>query len=184
MPLHHAVHVATGFALAAAALLMANEIPDSSVVEPGRPADRGGRFLAHVSTDKPIYRAGEKVFLRGVVLGALDHRPLGRQSNALVTITGPKGEQVANGYAPVEDGVAAFNWEVPDGAAGGPYTAKLGFPFDGFPPAVRKFDVRAYRAPRLKSQIVFLRDGYGPGDTVRASLHVERAEGGRPPART
>ncbi|HEY7120163.1 MAG TPA: alpha-2-macroglobulin family protein, partial [Tepidisphaeraceae bacterium] len=43
-----------------------------------------------------------------------------------------------------------------------------------------KFDIRAYRAPRLKSQIVFVRDGYGPGDTVNASVHVDRAEGGIP----
>ena len=47
-------------------------------------------------------------------------------------------------------------------------------------PSERKFDIRAYRAPRLKSQIVFVRDGYGPGDTVTANLHVERAEGGIP----
>src|SRR6516165_5909374 len=47
-------------------------------------------------------------------------------------------------------------------------------------PAERKFDIRAYRAPRLKSLLVFLRDGYGPGDTVSANLHVERAEGGIP----
>jgi len=40
--------------------------------------------------------------------------------------------------------------------------------------------VRAYRAPRLKSQIEFLRDGYGPGDTVTATLDVKRAEGGVP----
>src|SRR5690606_28850317 len=31
-----------------------------------------------------------------------------------------------------------------------------------------------------KSQIKFLRDGYGPGDTVVATLHTERAEGGIP----
>src|SRR5262249_9755972 len=42
------------------------------------------------------------------------------------------------------------------------------------------FDIRTYRAPRLKTQIAFVRDGYGPGDTVNASLHVERAEGGVP----
>src|SRR5262249_5914700 len=31
-----------------------------------------------------------------------------------------------------------------------------------------------------KSQIIFVRDGYGPGDMVAATLHVERAEGGVP----
>src|SRR5205814_2044141 len=92
----------------------------------------------------------------------------------------PKGEIVASAYSPIEDSVAASNWEVPDGAAGGQYTAKMEFPSEGFPPAVRKFEVRAYRAPRLKGEIIFLRDGFGPGDIVRASMHVERAEGGIP----
>ncbi len=57
---------------------------------------------------------------------------------------------------------------------------KVSYPWTGDAPAERKFDVRAYRAPRLKSQIEFLRDGYGPGDTVTATLDVKRAEGGVP----
>ena len=37
------------------------------------------RFLAHVSTDKPVYRSGEKVYVRAVLLHAADHTPLGRR---------------------------------------------------------------------------------------------------------
>jgi uncharacterized protein YfaS (alpha-2-macroglobulin family) len=69
---------------------------------------------------------------------------------------------------------------VPEEQAGGEYTIKLSYPWHGYAPAERTFDVRAYRAPRLKSQIKFLRDGYGAGDTVVATLHTERAEGGIP----
>src|SRR5437763_1206522 len=43
-----------------------------------------------------------------------------------------------------------------------------------------KFEVGAYRAPRRKGEIVFLREGFGPGDIVKASLHVERAQSGIP----
>ena len=140
------------------------------------------RYLGHLSTDKPIYRAGERIYLRGVVLGALDHAPLPDNSSgyAGLEINGPKGERLLNQFAQVQDSVAAFNWDVPTDAAGGQYTAAIRFPQNGFPPAERKFEVRAYRATRLKGEIVFLRDGFGPGDTVRASLHVERAEGGLP----
>ena len=74
----------------------------------------------------------------------------------------------------------SFVWQVPPGQAGGEYTLRVSYPNDGLPPAERKFDVRAYRPPRLKSQIVFLRDGYGPGDAVTATVKVERAEGGLP----
>ncbi|HEX3358048.1 MAG TPA: alpha-2-macroglobulin family protein, partial [Tepidisphaeraceae bacterium] len=35
-------------------------------------------------------------------------------------------------------------------------------------------------APRIKGEIVFLRDGFGAGDVVKASMRAERAEGGIP----
>src|SRR5256714_7260847 len=77
------------------------------------------------------------------------------------------------------DSVAGFSWDIPAGQAGGEYTIRVSdSSAHGW--AERKFDIRAYRAPRLKSQIVFVRDGYGPGDMVAANLHVERAEGGIP----
>src|SRR5262249_30678982 len=97
-------------------------------------------------------------------------------------IIGPKGDAVASGAAVAQEGVVGFSWQIPDDLAGGEYTAKISFPQYGHTPTERKFDIRAYRAPRLKTQIKFLRDGYGQGDEVVASLHVERAEGGVPDA--
>jgi len=139
------------------------------------------RYLTHLSTDKPIYRIGETVFLRGVMLHANTHKPLPEATtDAVVEIRGPKGDVVGGGWVRTEGSVLAFQWLVPDGQPGGEYTAKVSFPSAGYAPAERKFDVRAYRVPRLKSQIVFLRDGYGPGDRVTATLQVNRAEGGVP----
>lgn len=149
----------------------------------GKKVDLGGaeRYRAHIATDKPIYRAGETVYVRAAVLRADTHAPLpGGHATALVEIKGPKGDTVATGQPHGQDSVVAFQWPVPEGQAGGQYTIKLTFPFEGHAPAERTFEIRAYRAPRLKSQIVFLRDGYGPGDQVSASLHTERAEGGIP----
>ena len=147
--------------------------------------DLGGveRYLTHISTDKPIYRTGERVYVRGVVLGANDHVPLtspqGATGRVSFQIKGPKGETVTSGASAVIDSVVGFSWDIPANQAGGEYTVRISHPL-GDAPAERKFDIRAYRAPRLKSQIVFIRDGYGPGDTVTANLHVERAEGGVP----
>jgi len=140
------------------------------------------RYLAYLSTDKPIYRAGETIYMRGVILHHATRVPFpaNRQVHALVEIRGPRGDVVAGGPAASEESVLGFQWTVPDGQAGGEYTIKATFPGHGYPPAERKFDIRAYRAPRLKSQIKFIRDGYGPGDEVAATLHVERAEGGIP----
>src|SRR3954466_12951439 len=95
----------------------------------------GDRFLAHVSIDKPIYRAGEHVYVRGVVLGANDRKPLApdKQTAAMVQITGPKGEIVTSASTSIQDSVAGFEWIVPDDASGGQYTATISFPWTGFP---------------------------------------------------
>lgn len=149
-----------------------------------KPEMLGGkeRFLTHVSTDKPIYRSGEKVYVRGVILDAHDHKPLDEKKKlqAQLSIKGPKGDVVARSSTTSQNSTVGFSWKVPDGQAGGEYTAEISSPWTGGPPAQRTFEIRAYRAPRLKSQIEFLRDGYGPGDDVSASLKVERAEGGFP----
>jgi uncharacterized protein YfaS (alpha-2-macroglobulin family) len=152
-------------------------------VQVAQTADLGGpqRYLTHLSTDKPIYRPGEKMYVRGVILDAANHRPLAEEGfGALVQINGPKGDIVAQGFAAIQDSVLGFQWDIPAEQAGGEYSIKVSHPMTGHPPAERKFDIRAYRAPRLKSQIVFVRDGYGPGDEVAAGLSVQRAEGGVP----
>jgi uncharacterized protein YfaS (alpha-2-macroglobulin family) len=140
------------------------------------------RYLTHVSSDKPLYRPGETVYIRGVVLHAVSRKPLAdkQQAGAQIQITGPKGNIVATGYVRSENSTVGFAWKVPAEQVGGEYTAKITYPRHGFAPGERKFDVRSYRAPRLKNQIVFVRDGYGPGDTVAAVLRSERAEGGFP----
>ncbi len=139
------------------------------------------RYVVHVATDKPIYRTSERLYVRGMFLRADGHTPMTPSLNptASFEIKGPKGDTVASGSAAIIDSVAGFSWDIPAGQAGGEYTVRISHPSaDGR--AERKFDIRTYRAPRLKSQIVFVRDGYGPGDMVAANLHVERAEGGIP----
>ncbi len=140
------------------------------------------RYLTHVSTDKPIYKPGEMMYVRGALLHHATHKPLPEQQqlSGLVEIVGPKGDGVASGFVNSEDSLLGFSWQIPEEIAGGEYTAKISYPGPGHPPAERKFDIRNYRSPRLKSQIKFVRDGYGPGDQVNATLHVERAEGGVP----
>lgn len=144
--------------------------------------DLGGkdRFLAYVSTDKPVYRSGEKVYVRSVLLDAASHRPSSKAVNAFFQVKGPRGNILTSGYAGTQDGVSGFAWDVTADVPGGEYLLSVTYPNFGTPPAVRKFDVRAYRAPRIKTQIKFQRDGYGPGNTVVATLEANRAEGGKP----
>ncbi len=144
------------------------------------------RYLTHISTDKPIYRLGEKVYVRGVMLNAANRKPMSAEAGATaaIQIRGPKGDVVASGSARTQDSVWSFEWPVPDAQSGGEYSIQANYHGQGFAPAERKFDIRAYRAPRLNSHITFLRDGYGPGDKVTATLEVKRAEGGVPSGAT
>src|SRR5215468_3620018 len=179
-----AAAVSIGCLFIAATFILGSQAPAPSATRQVAD-DLGGveRYLTHVSTDKPIYRTGERVYVRGVVLGALDHFPMtspaGSTGMAFFEIKGPKGDTVASGVSTTIDSVVGFSWDIPANQAGGEYTVRISHPL-GDNPSERKFDIRAYRAPRLKSQIVFVRDGYGPGDTVNANLHVERAEGSVP----
>jgi len=177
------------------------------------------RYLTHISTDKPIYRAGETVFVRGTILHAFSHRPyhvvqqelaeqaqreqaqqqqqeaqadadqdrpvriqppFQQQLMPTIEIKDATGATIATSRSRVEDSVFGFSWVVPEGQAGGQYTVKVSYPWSGLAPVERTFDIRAYRAPRIRSQIEFLQDGYGPGDTVVATLEATRAEGGIP----
>jgi hypothetical protein len=179
------------------------------------------RYLTHLTTDKPIYRAEETVYVRGTILHAFTQKPiddkkeeieaLNKQINVLqeankpenrealralyrqraelqqqtrlnpmVEIKDPKGATVVSGRTGIQDSTLGFKWEVPEDQAGGEYTVKVTYPWAGLAPAERTFDIRAYRPPRIKTQIDFLKDGYGPGDTVVATIEATRAEGGIP----
>ena len=141
------------------------------------------RYLTYVSTDKPIYKAGDTFFARGALLHAISHKPIAMDSSrntARVRIQSAKGVEISQGNAPVRDSVWAFSWKLPANLPGGEYRVLVDYPSGGYAPAERNFEVRSYRAPRLRSQISFLKDGYGPGEKVSATLKVTRAEGGVP----
>jgi hypothetical protein len=113
--------------LAAAAAIAAGPGPQAAPLDDvkstvAHPAD--DRYLTHVSTDKPIYRSGETVYVRAVTLNALTRTPLKSPVMGTMEIVGPKGEIITTGYANFEDSVAGFSWTVPDGQAGGEYTVR------------------------------------------------------------
>jgi len=149
--------------------------------------DLGGdeRYLIYASTDKPLYREAESLYLRAVFLNAADNTPVNSSANngqigINVKIRGPKGDFVFQGYGAGDDSTAGIKWDIPLGTPGGQYTALVSSPVMGIPETERSFEIRAFRAPRLKTQIEFTREGYGPGDLVQASIKVDRAEGGVP----
>src|SRR5881296_2845474 len=91
--------VAVGGFFVAATLILGGQAPAGAPQIAGDPGG-GERYLTHVATDKPIYRTGEKLYVRGVVLRADGHsamtRPQGSTGTASFEIKGPKGDTVAS----------------------------------------------------------------------------------------
>ncbi len=166
-------------ALAACALIGAAAVPLLGKEGASPTPDEDGRYLLHLATDRPSYRPGETVRVRGLLLHALTRRPHAGRAMARVEVRSPRGDLVAEGFVTGGSGALGFAWPVPADAAGGRYALKV-LPREGHPPAETWFEVRRYRVPRLKSELEFVRKAYGPGEEVRARLEVVRAEGGAP----
>ncbi|MBX3466554.1 MAG: A-macroglobulin complement component [Planctomycetes bacterium] len=143
----------------------------------GDDAPRDDRWQVHLAADRPTYRPGETVRVRGPALQAFTRRPLTSTTPCLVEVKSPRGEVVTSTLATIEQGALSFVWTVPAGAAGGRYTV-LARTAGGDPAGEVGLEVLAYRVPRLRSDLQLARKGYGPGEVVEALLHVTRAEGG------
>lgn len=145
-----------------------------------KPEDFGGtdRYATYVSTDKPLYRPGETLFLRSAHLHAMNRTPIKGEFWAAAKVTNSRGAVVMQTSFQVKEASGGASWKIPANMAGGEYTLSVTTP--GYAPVERKFDVRSYRAPRLKTQMEFLRKGYGPGDKVSVVATARRAEGGMP----
>lgn len=152
-----------------------------AVSAPPPPRDFGGenRHLAYLSTDKPVYRPGEQVFGRAVLLNAHTRKPVDQQIWTMFEVRSARGEVVAQSQSTAEQSIAPFNWQIPEELAGGLYTLRA-IPGNGYPPAEMTFDIRSYHVPRMKTDLQFIKKAYGPGEEVSAMLSALRAEGGIP----
>ena len=148
----------------------------------------------HVTLDKPLYKPGETLRCRALVLDSVSHRPLtltpasSELAGFTMRLIGPKGDASQETRLEIRRESSSIPWSVncefvvPD--TGGDYqieAAPMNWDGTAFAPAGRRaFEVRAYRPPRLVTDLDFARKAYGPGDRVIASLNVKRAEGGVP----
>src|SRR5262245_36650263 len=73
--------ITVGFALA-------GQVPVRPPVQQSTGGDAAiDLYVVHVTTDKPIYRAGEKVYVRGVVLRADGHSPVASASRSTGSVS-------------------------------------------------------------------------------------------------
>ena len=147
-----------------------------------RPALPEERLLAHLATDKPLYRPGEMLYARAALLDAITRAPAKRTGNLGFEVRSPRGEVVVSRPAPVAHGIGAFSWALPDDVVGGEYVLFARCPAESFPPAELSFAVRPLRVPLLNLELELARKAYRSGDEVVAALSVALPSGEIPAA--
>jgi alpha-2-macroglobulin-like protein len=137
------------------------------------------RYDAQLGLDRPLYQPGDVVRYRSLVLSRFG-LTADRDVPVHFEIHDPAGAVVAGSPCDVTShrGVAAGEFVIPAELAGGQYTLIARAQDGTFRQQKRTFFVRRYRLPKLKKELEFLRDSYGPGQTVTADFKAQRAEGG------
>jgi hypothetical protein len=142
-----------------------------------------GPIRAHLYTERPLYRAGQSAFLRGIVRANDDFAyALPKDARMTVIVQDPTG----NGTPPREialDAFGAFNvaHEIPAGAALGTYVALLmatdaqGAPLGS---AQAIFTVAAYRPPEFEVTVTPATSETVRGSTIEATANTRYLSGG------
>ncbi len=140
---------------------------------------RGGfRAKAHVSTDRPVYRPGQKVHWRGIFLDAKNgsYRRHAKASGK-VRIFDARGRQVHEQEVKGSKyGVFAGELEIDAAAPMGGWRVQLEVFRRGSWSGT--FEVQAYRKPEFQITVAGDRRTWRTGDTIKADVTVAYAFGG------
>ncbi len=128
----------------------------------------------YVQVDKPLYRPGETVWIKSWDLRVRDWKGGDQPDAVRYQLVSPKGAVVIEKRVAQQAGMAANDFEIPDGVQGGEYTVKV---LAGVETGERTIVVSTYEPPRVKKKLEFVRKAYGAGDTVTATIEVKRPTG-------
>ena len=137
------------------------------------------KFVTYLTVDKPLYRPGETVFYRSLTIsrsGMKAKQDLPVEYEIEDPSGAPVPDSLYRGFT--QRGVGNGTFALPGHLPGGTYTLIVRSPEKAFPEETREFVLRQYRTPRLKKELEFVRDSYGPGDEVTADFAASRIEGG------
>ena len=153
-------------------------------------------YVAHLSTDKPMYQPGETVYFRALVLERFSLRPPYEDFALNFVLTTPTQEQkvVGQGMGGISrpdksaelikgpdgkplKGVGSGAFLVEPTAPGGEYTLTVRDQSGRFPDQVRKFIVNRYQKSNINKELDFNRRSYGPGDEVVANCKAASSDG-------
>ncbi|MCB9797131.1 MAG: AgmX/PglI C-terminal domain-containing protein [Alphaproteobacteria bacterium] len=129
----------------------------------------------YLQLDKPLYRPGETVWVTGWDLLAKGLE--GREGVRGVhwQLINPQGVPVVSKLVREEAGLAKNDLALPPGAPGGVWTLRA-TASDG-QVEERELVVARYAPPRIRKELEFVREAYGPGDEVQAMITVQGMAG-------
>lgn len=142
---------------------------------PGRAAP-----LAHLACDRQLYRGGDVVRYRAVMLDRASLDPI--EGAYRFRITDPRGQVVHRWLAGSERGVVAGAWPLPQQAPGGAWNLELRDGKDGFTVEKLRFTVRDTQPPTLAKRIHVAKASYARGTEGAANIEVLRLQSGKAPA--
>ena len=153
-------------------------------------------YVAHLSTDKPMYQPGETVYFRALVLERFSLRPPYEDFALNFVLTTPTQEQKVVGQGgggisrsdkPSElikgpdgkplKGVGSGAFLIDPMAPGGEYILTVKDQSGRFPDQVRKFIVNRYQKSNINKELDFNRRSYGPGEDIIANCKATSADG-------
>ncbi len=136
-------------------------------------------YLTHVALDKTLYRPGETIRYRSLSLERFSLKA-DREFPIHFEIRDPSGAAIATSVREgvTQRGVGNGEFAIPPTQIGGEYSLVVKSAEGFFPEEIHKFHIQAYRVPRLRKELEFQQDSYGPGDTVIADFIASKAEGG------
>jgi hypothetical protein len=133
-----------------------------------------GTHRLHIQLDRPLYRPGESVWIK---TWSLATRTLAGEGDGGITydLVDPRGQVVETKQVLQVRGTATNDFALPAQAAGGTWLLRARLATGEVDE--RPFVVASYAAPRIKKELNFLREAYGPGEAVEALVALERAAG-------
>jgi len=135
---------------------------------------RGSQRI-HTQLDRPMYKPGDDVWIKTWTVLTRAFAP-SRSPQITYELINPRGNVVETKMLIQQGGTATNDFILPADAPGGLWSIRSTLPTGEVDE--RPFVVASYEAPRIRKELEFVREAYGPGDRVDALVELERGSGG------
>ena len=136
---------------------------------------RTGSQRIHTQLDRPMYKPGDDIWVK---TWSVNTRGLTGNGQPQITyeLVNPRGNVVETKQVMQQAGTATNDFILSAEAPGGLWKVRSTLPSGEIDE--RPFVVASYEAPRIRKELEFVREAYGPGDRVDALVELERGSGG------